>query len=266
MLTDDEIRQFKRDGYLVKRGIIDDTYCATARERLWDDPAPSMRKDDPASWVGPFKPEEESDDRTNFKRGYRWQYRKVGKEDWMVEGLSRHPFVQSVVTQLLGRDRFTQPKGVRGIYCTLPYGDVERKPRHVHIDEGPSTLGVVCYVDGVDPDGGGFTVWPGSHRRMYYTSNSRHLREDSDAYNEVKQDLDDTWETSSVQTCGDPGDIVFWHHRMAHMASHNYTTNIRKAVLTDFRFTNVHELSETPPGDDMWEDWGDAIREVDDAP
>ena len=262
MLTDDELARFKNEGYLVKRGIIDHDYCAKARERLWDDPAPSMSKDDPESWIGPFKPEEECDEPSNFKRGFRWQYRKVGKEAWMPEGLSHHPYVQSVVTQLLGEGRFNQPKGVRGIYCTLPYGDVDRKPRHVHIDEGPSTLGVVCYVDRVDPEGGGFTVWPGSHKRMYYTSNSRHLRQDGEEYLGVKADLDADWETESVQTYGDPGDIVFWHHRMAHMASHNYTENIRKAVLTDFRFTNIDELSKIPPSDDMWEDWADPIRDT----
>jgi hypothetical protein len=262
MLTDSEVLQFKQDGYLVKRGIVDQDYCATARERLWDDPAPSMTEDDPESWIGPFKEDEESEDPKNFKRGYRWQYRKVGKEDWMVEGLSRHPFVQGVVNQLLGVDRFNQPKGVRGIYSTLPYGDVDRKPRHVHIDEGPSTIGVVCYVDRVDPDGGGFTVWPGSHKRMHFTSHSRHLRQDGEAYNQVKKDLDDSWETSSVQTYGDPGDIVIWHHRMAHMASHNYTSNIRKAVLTDFRFKNIDELIELAPDKDMWVDWGEAVRDA----
>ncbi|MBS10854.1 MAG: hypothetical protein CME19_04540 [Gemmatimonadetes bacterium] len=262
MLTEAEITQFKKEGYLVKRGIIDQDYCARARERLWDDPAPSMKQDDPDSWVGPFKQDEESEDPQNFKRGYRWQYRKVGKEDWMVEGLSRHPFVQGVVTQLLGEDRFTQPKGVRGIYCTLPQANAERKPRHVHIDEGPSTLGFVCYVDRVDPDGGGFTVWPRSHKRMYYTSSSRHLGEYGEAYQTVKKDLDETWESSSVQTFGDPGDIVIWHHRMAHMASHNYTANIRKAVLTDFRFKNIDELKQLAPDDDMWIDWSYAIRDA----
>ena len=264
MLTDKEVAQFKRDGYLVKRGVIDSDYCATARERLWDEPPPSLKKDDPESWIGPFKPEEESEDRENFRKGYRWQYRRGGKEEWMVEGLTRHPFVQGVANQLLGEGRFTQPQGVRGIYCTLPYGDVERKPRSVHIDKGPSTMGVVCYVDRVDPDGGGFTVWPGSHKRMYYTSGSRHLQEDSEAYAQVKQDCDDNWESDSVQTYGDPGDIVFWHHRMAHMASHNYTANIRKAVLTDFRFSNVDELKELPPDKDMWIDWADPIRDAED--
>lgn len=263
MLTDDEIIQFKRDGYLVNRGIIDQKYCARARERLWDDPPPSMSKDDPGSWIGPIKPEEESDDPDNFKKGHRWQYRKVGSEDWIVQGLPWHPFIQSTITQLLGKDRFTQRDRVRGIYCTLPQGDAERQGRFMHIDDGQSTLGVVCYVDKVEPDGGGFTVWPGSHRKLFYASHSRYRRKYTDDFDPIKQHYDDNWEATSVQTYGGPGDIVFWHHRMAHMASHNYTSNIRKAVLTDFSFKNIDQLAELSPGEDMWEDWGDAVKDID---
>ena len=91
----------------------------------------------------------------------------------MAQGLPWDPFIQSVVTQLIGKDRFTQRDCVRGIYCTLPQGNAERQGRHMHIDDGRSTLGVVCYVDRVEPDGGGFTVWPRSHRRLF----SRHTRD-----------------------------------------------------------------------------------------
>jgi hypothetical protein len=46
------------------------------------------------------------------------------------------------------------------------------------------------------------------------------------------------------------------------MASPNYSSNIHKAVLTDFSFKNIDQLAELPPGKDMWEDWGDAGRDV----
>lgn len=262
MLTSDEIRQFKQDGYLIKRSVIDKAYCDRACDRLWDDPPPSLHKEDPATWVGPLKPDEESDDPENFKKGHRWQYRKVGHESWMAEGLPLHPYVQSVMNQLLGEGRFTQPESVRGVYCTLPSGDVEREPRHMHIDAGQATIGVVCYVDRVEPDGGGFALWRGSHRRFWHASQSRYRRDYTDNFEKIRQEYDDTWETSSVQTYGDPGDIVFWHRRMGHMASPNYTANIRKAVLTDFSWKNVEELAKLPPGEDMWEDWTSVVREI----
>ena len=181
----------------------------------------------------------------------------------MAEGLPQHPFIQAVVSQLMGAGRFNQP-GVRGIYCTLPYGNVERTPRHMHIDDGVYCIGIVCYVDRVEPDGGGFAVWPGSHRRLYYTSTSRYIKKPTPDFDQVVAGFDASWETSSVQTYGDPGDLIFWHHRLAHMASPNYTAQIRKAVLTDFRFTDVERLAEEPPGEDMWEDWTDEVRDVGD--
>ena len=33
---------------------------------------------------------------------------------------------------------------------------------------------------------------------------------------------------------GRRGDIVFWHHRLAHAAGQNYSEKIRQAVLADF--------------------------------
>ena len=46
------------------------------------------------------------------------------------------------------------------------------------------------------------------------------------------------------------------------MASHNYSSQIRKAVLYDFTLKEMPHLQELPPGDDIWADWGDAVRAV----
>ena len=46
VLTEEEIRFFKREGYLIKKGVLDPKLCARARNRLWDDPPPSLNKDD----------------------------------------------------------------------------------------------------------------------------------------------------------------------------------------------------------------------------
>ena len=261
VLTEDEIRFFKREGYLVKKGALDPELCARARERLWDDPPPSLKKDDPDSWVGPIKPEEESMDKSNYKRGYRWQYRKVGREPWMVELLAKNPVVWGAAEQMLGKGNFPEPRGVRGIYCTLPYGDVERQPRHLHVDAHAFNFAVVGYIDHVPEDGGGFTVWPKSHRTFFFDYQTRYLKEPLpriEAHREAFQSCDE----NSYQTHGEPGDIVFWHHRIGHMASANYSRQIRKAVLYDFKLNDMPQLQEEPPGDDIWVDWTDDVRDV----
>ena len=50
---------------------------------------------------------------------------------------------------------------------------------------------------------------------------------------------------------------------MGHMASNNYTRQIRKAVICDYRLKNIHTLEEEPPGNDMWVDWSEEVRSVD---
>ena len=35
VLTDEEMRRFKRDGWLLKRGILDPALCAACRELMW---------------------------------------------------------------------------------------------------------------------------------------------------------------------------------------------------------------------------------------
>ena len=61
---------------------------------------------------------------------------------------------------------------------------------------------------------------------------------------------------------GSAGDVLFWHHRLGHMAGHNYTSRIRQAVLYDFRRTDLEEMQGCPPPRDMWRDWSEELREV----
>ena len=259
-LTETQIRFFKTNGYLVLRDALDKNLCAQACDRLWDDPPLSLRKDDPETWVGPIKEEEESAAGDNLKRNYRWQYRLIGSESFMVDMLPGA--MNGIAHQLLGQDRFAPIQRVRGIYCTLPYGpEVERKPVSTHCDGHPFSFGCVAYIDDVPPDGGGFTVWPRSHRTFWRDFHSRYRAEYAPRYKEHAAAFasDHVYD----QTYGQAGDVVLWHHRLGHMASHNYSRQIRKAVLCDYVLKDVDVLEEEPPGDDMWVDWSEEVREVD---
>jgi ectoine hydroxylase-related dioxygenase (phytanoyl-CoA dioxygenase family) len=144
----------------------------------------------------------------------------------------------------------------------LPYGDRERadRPPGCHVDAHPFYLGVVSYIDFVPPGGGGFTVWPKSHRTFFNDFYSRHSYEPTGAY---QNDRDWFSEHGEFADChGGPGDIVFWHHRIGHTASPNHSRQIRKAVLYDFSRSNLPYVQEEPPVDDMWRDWSDAVRNV----
>ena len=50
-------------------------------------------------------------------------------------------------------------------------------------------------------------------------------------------------DTRPVECIGRAGDIVFWHHRLAHMAGHNFTPgHLRQAILYDFATERLDEL------------------------
>ncbi|MDE2706382.1 MAG: hypothetical protein OXI35_15030, partial [Gemmatimonadota bacterium] len=93
MLTTDEMRFFKRNGYLIKRGVLDPALMERARARLWDGAPPGRRRDDPDTWAGPFRADEENPDGANHRRGFRWNFREPGGEAWMVRLLATEPKV-----------------------------------------------------------------------------------------------------------------------------------------------------------------------------
>ena len=163
--------------------------------------------------------------------------------------------------------------GVRGIYCTLPFGDLPKEPDKPHNDAHPFHFGVVGLIHDVPPNGGGFKVWPKSHRRLYPTfwmqydmarvPSYDHLPSlrgiaNSAAYDAELERIGD--DTQPVDCWGAAGDVVLWHHRLAHMAGHNYSSVIRQAVLGDFAKTDLDTTRMDPPQADMWRDWSEGLK------
>ena len=155
----------------------------------------------------------------------------------------------------------------------MPYGDKPREADACHTDGHPFQLGVVGLIDDCPRDGGAFKVWPRSHSRLYPTYKLRYDQPripyydhapsfkgivHTDAYLEEIAKLNE--DTPAVECFGQAGDIVFWHHRLAHMAGHNYSTKIRQAVLADFWTTDLDRLRGEDAQGDMWRDWSPEIQ------
>ncbi|MEO2175251.1 MAG: phytanoyl-CoA dioxygenase family protein [bacterium] len=300
-LSPDHIAFFKDNGYLLLEGLLDPALCAQVRDRMWNSlPEDSrLRRDDPSTHIGPFREEDIQNDSIHLRQGYRWQNREFGTDPLLLD-LIYNERICAIAEQLLGKGMLEPPKvggklmgsegaawpngpidpaiseGVRGVYNTLPYGDKPRENDYCHTDGHPFNLGVVGLIDDVPSDGGGFKIWPKSHRRLYPTFQMQydqpripyyaHLPShkgiiQSPAYDkEIKAILRDT---PAVDCWGKEGDIVFWHHRQAHMAGHNYTHVIRQAVLYDFKRTDLDTCRMDPPQDDMWRDWSNELRASD---
>ena len=107
----DEIRFFKREGYLIKRRVLDPELMARARERKWEGAPARMQRDDPTTWFGPFRPDEEhGEECENCRIGFTWKYREPAREPWIVAMLATNPVVFGWAAPLLGRHRL----GVHG--------------------------------------------------------------------------------------------------------------------------------------------------------
>jgi len=87
----DEIAFFKREGYLVKRGVLAPTLMARAREQVWAAAPPELERHNPDTWVGAFA-----------AQYYTWKYREVGAQPWMIELLASDPSIGKDTVILLG--------------------------------------------------------------------------------------------------------------------------------------------------------------------
>ena len=244
-LTVEQINFFRDNGYLVLRNVLDPALMAQTRDAWWDAAPPKLKRDEPDSWVDAFPDSH-----------FAWKYRDRSYEPWMIELLYGNPKLQAVAKQLLGPG-LKQPDRIRGIYCVFPDTDETARPAYFHVDAHAFHLGVVGYVDDVPPDGGGFTIWPGSHKHFYptfktaYTFNPLEEKKeyrDTDAWRAVLQ-------IEPGHTYGSAGDVVLWHHRMGHGAGHNRSRQVRQAVLYDFCRADLDDVQDEPPPADMWRDW-----------
>ena len=253
-LSKEDIRFFKREGYLIKRGILDIELMACAREAFWAAAPPQLKRDAPDTWSLPLP---ECRELPSHMGGHIWKYRDLGSEDWMIELLPQNPQIWAMAEQFLGAGTLCPPERLRGIYATFPEGDHPSEAPTCHCEGHPFHLGVVGYIDRVLPEGGGLKVWPGSHQRFYYDFDGRYAATRDERYTRDTAYFD---QLPYVDFHGEAGDIIFWHHRLAHSGGHNYSRQIRLALFYDFIKDDMEEKLDMPPAEDMWEDWSEEVR------
>jgi hypothetical protein len=232
-LNRQEVDFFKRNGYLVKRGVIrDDQLFANVVDHLWANvPRDILVRDDPDSWLNsPHKQWTEFDHaKVGLLHNGNWKMRsaaRIGKELFLVEGIARHPSMLRVVEQFIGRPLKSLNR-VRGVYAILP------KPQHVtgvlgpHSDYAAGQLGAMVVAGEMPAGSGGFTVWPGSHIRLHESWDTCFGSSITDsrvrAYRKRRDEI--LSDTVPVETHGHPGDVIFWHHRLLHSAGINRTAD-----------------------------------------
>eukprot|EP01051_Picozoa_sp_SAG22_P007210 SAG22_NODE_499_length_9725_cov_2.325784_3_plen_254_part_00 len=241
-----------RYGYLIRRNLLDTALCSRARDELWRSmpPGAKIKRDEPASWVGPVAEEDRLEEDRDTARpdgghnptlnNFRWMAHTCGSLDWMKHLLATNDEIMEIAEQLLGKGNVAPVEGVRGVYCTLPYGDHPLMTNELvpggdvpntahgdrescHNDAHGMHLGIVGLIDTVPPGGGSTMMWPGSHKRVFHKmaqqcmngrmskqgellTGQQGMREDSEYSDALKQVNADT---EPVDTCGHAGDVVF---------------------------------------------------------
>lgn len=300
-LSAEQIGFFKSNGYLLVPGAMDIELCARVRDEMWaalpDNAA--LKRNELETHVGPFAEADRETNPLQMRDGYRWLNRVLGVSPAVIE-LIYSASICAMAEQLLGgelrqavvggtpmgsrgpawpggpTDPALDNEGARGVYCTLPYGDKPREQDACHTDGHPFQLGVVGLIDDTPAGGGAFKVWPGSHRRLYPTFQLRYDQPRIPYYDHLPSfkgivhtpaylaEIDRlNADVPAVECYGAAGDIVFWHHRTAHMAGHNYSAVIRQAVLADFWKLDLDKYRGEPPDGDMWRDWSAAVQNND---
>jgi hypothetical protein len=241
-LTTEDKAFFKDEGYLIRRDLLTPEQIDAAQDALWE--GIEADRADPATWIG---------------AGPRGPV--PGSHPAIRATLHESP-VFAIAEELVGAGRLNDG-GSPGPALVYPTGEDDwSAPPHGHLDgyytptngvpEGTVGLfhvGTTIYVEDIEPRGGGFHLWPGTHRQAaeYFKTHSP-LSIAGGSSREVF-DLPEP-----VEVTGAAGTVCFWHGQLVHSGSRNCARNIRMALIARLSRRDLNDIRfETP--DDMWHHW-----------
>lgn len=240
-LTTEDKAFFKDHGYLIRHDLLSQQQIDEARDALWE--GLEAERDDPDTWVGagPRVP--------------------VPSSHPALRATVMESHVFAAAEELIGKDRLNP--GGPGAHLVFPSGDDEwAGPSHGHLDgyytptngvaEGTVGLfhvGTTIYVEDIEPRGGGFTIWPGTHRQsaQYFKTHSLLSIQGGNS-----RDVFDLPEP--LEVTGPAGTVCLWHGQLVHSGSKNAARNIRMALIARLSRKDLNDIRFESP-DDMWHYW-----------
>ena len=281
-LNGNEVDHFKREGFVVKRGLIDNPELfSKVVDLIWSKvPRGLMQRDDIDTWVAPADDAWTEADalKVGMLARDNWKIRSkgpsgIGTEDLLVDGVAGHPNVQHVVTAFIGNP-VRPTRRVRGVYCIFPSAPGTENRYNVHVDYISSHVAAMVLVDEIGPDCGGFMFWPGSHNVLHrYWQTVHGSRMDptqAEPFRAAKEKI--LHETTPLEFTGSPGDVIFWHPRALHSAGINRSAElgepmVRPIIPCDFQrggLTYIDEPDFGPGEAFQW--WVDTRNVIEDVP
>lgn len=255
VVSEAEAAFFVAHGFLVKKDLLAAGDVEHAMERIWwhaADRLPLARngkhrrlaRADPATWTNPrwarMPPVPKAGPHFGRQRvvhaGATVKLHYLGAADFLLDLVPNNPRVRDVAQALLGDLRTSErTRGVYALFPTTPARSASAKATHglgPHTDQVCQQLNACAYLADVPPRNGGFTLYPGSHRRMFrahrYAANWSPLPAYRDIIGKVVDEIQ-PWELAGAK-----GDVIFWHGRTVHSAGVHVGDRIRWAVFADF--------------------------------
>jgi hypothetical protein len=237
-LSEAEVAFFKENGFIVKRGLLDEKETfERIVDYVWENmPTETVKRDDPQTW--PNAPNgqwtSEDEEKTGQFRGGAWKMRSrngVGTESFFLDKIANHPRMQKVVSLFIGKS-IKPSERVRGVYATFPNPQGSKGRLAPHADHTAAQLCAMVFVDTVPPHGGGFTVWPGSHLLVHPHSDTIQgpIGPDNAAAFALSRD-EALRKTTPIEFTGKAGDVLFWHPKLLHSGGINSSADRDQPVL-----------------------------------
>ena len=233
MLSQEQLAQYDRDGYVLVSGLIPEETIANAEAAMWS--VLGMVRDDPASW-SPL-PDETDGVTTIARQGV---IEHFGVQDPALLACCTPAFYEA--QSQLARENAgafhcqnPQPEAVwaRSVFPVSKgwdylNGHVDGGHRPFNVFPGSFRVSSLTYLDSGVAQGGGTAVWPGSHRKF-----SEMAVQDPDRF----RMLSDFAKPQQRFGLGEPielrlsrGDVLFFHYLLVHCGSLNTSNKPRFAL------------------------------------
>ncbi|MFT4569441.1 MAG: phytanoyl-CoA hydroxylase [Hyphomicrobiaceae bacterium] len=237
-LTDEQVSAYWRDGYVIVRGLFDETTLAPWRERVRDlatrrvPPSPNMTLVRDVMFAKgaaePLTPEHEIC-KINFF-----------ENDPVLATYANHPGLLDCIEALLGPELLF----VNSMVITKPPGVDGRHPLHQDLlyfgfRPGDALVGTWTALEEVNRDNGGLSVLPRSHRGTLL----EHDVPDWDYVNAGffgANNIDPNAERVHVEM--NAGDTLLFHSQLLHGSGTNRTDRFRRAISTHYVRTTADDL------------------------
>lgn len=249
-LNDDQIMSFKTNGFLILENLVDEDTLACWRDQIWK--ALGVRSDGPETWSDRKKLNDFYFSPPDQQPTQYYKYQTIGKQ------LGGGDFCRGPDDHGGGGAPLPKwPNPDQAVTWTMPTsGHIDGFAAHIGQPHVPFMVGFTTNLYDVEPRGGGFIYWPGSHltAHAYFLEHPDEIA--GDFRKHQRPIFSEIAPEPPREFTGKAGDVLLWHSGLCHNGSVNVNPSPRFAVIVRY----AHRLKEDPAfklevPDDLWKYW-----------